>query len=331
MLLEEELELPPLDGESDGEEDEDASKDDDDASLDDARDAENPYDDAAGDDKDFSEGVDGSDEASAVGDDAVGVTGDVDDEPAELQSESLIGDDDAPGVAGEDFGLIDATSVVRDAGEEGFDAPEPELRVEDLPRLDDGDDDDLSVEEATEDLSTHGDLRWDDRGFERAFVRAIGHVVRIRLRWFSAVASNRPSLRGDVEVTLEDGSVLRSVDGGTTFSAADHASEDDEPVLARGRARALMRDGVGVLRAIDDGPLTLVEATAGATAFALLDDGTLVCAMDGPERARLLLVGVDGVASLVAEEDGAIEALAADSHAKIVWCGGAFGLVAFKF
>lgn len=277
------LELPPLDG--DVGEDE-AIEAEDDVGI---RDEDNPYDDAAGDDADFTDGVDSLDEPSAVGDDETGVGAEVDDTPPEVQSESMLGDEDAPGVAGEDFGLVDTASSVRDGGEEGFDAPEPELRVEDLPRLDDGGDDELSVEEASE-LSTPDELRWDDRAFERKFARAVGHVVRIRLHT-------------GVEITLDDGSVLRSVDGGETFSAADHASEDDEAFVTRGRARALMRDGYGVLRAIDDGPLTLVESTAEATAFTLMDDGSIVCAIDGPERARLLRIGVDGVAKVVAEED----------------------------
>ncbi len=308
---EEDLELPPLDGEGDdtpvAEPNEEVVE----------SDEGDPYDDATGDDDDFTDGVDASEEASAVGDDETGIADEaIADAPAEPESESLIGDDDAPGVAGEDFGLVDTSNAVRDAGEEGFDAPEPELRVEDLPRLDEGDDDDLSVEEATE-LSVPDELRWDDRGLQRAAVRAIGHVVRIRLR-------------AGIEVTLEDGSHLRSVDGGETFAAADHVDEDDEALLTRGRARALMRDGYGVLRAIDDGPLTLVESTAGATAFTLLDDGSLIAAIDGPERARLVRIDAAGVATVVAEEESAIEALAVDPRSGTVWAGGAFGLIAFR-
>ena len=319
------LELPPMDGDGGSHEpdgDDDVPDDEDDASLDDG-DAEDPYDDAVGDDRDFSDGVDANEEESAIDDDETGIRENEELEeranlPQEHESESLIGDEDAPGVAGEDFGLVETDASVRDAGEEGFDAPEPELRVEDLPRLDEGGDDDLSVEEAADEIAPQDDLRWDDRAFERAFARAIGHVVRIRLR-------------AGIEATLEDGSILRSVDGGETFIAADHASDDDEALVARGRARALMRDGYGVLRAIDDGPLTLVESTADATAFTLLDDGSVLCAMDGPEKARLVRIGVDGVAAVVAEEESTIEAVAADSRARIVWCGGAFGLVAFRF
>ena len=209
----------------------------------------------------------------------------------------MLGEDDAPGVAGEDFGLIESSEAVRDAGEEGFDAPEPELRVEDLPPLDSGDDDEMSVEEATE--LVPAELRWDDRVFERVLAKRVGHVVRIRLR-------------GGIVATLEDGTVLRSDDGGETFIVADHDHEDDEALISRGRGRALLRDGVGILRAIDDGPLTLVESTDAATAFTLLDDGSLIVAMDQPDKTRLVRIAVDGNATVVAEEDSTIEALAAD-------------------
>jgi hypothetical protein len=309
-LEKEDLELPPLDGAT---EEESSIEREDDVAI---RDEENPYDDATGDDADFSEGVSDDDEESALGDDAAGV-GEIEDQlPPELQSESMLGEEDAPGVAGEDFGLIETTVAVRDGGEEGFDTPEPELRAEDLPPLDGaGDDDEMSVEEAT-DLSP-AELRWDDRVLERVITKPIGHVVRIRLR-------------AGVVVTLEDGKVLRSDDGGETFIVADHDHEDDEALISRGRGRALLRDGVGILRAIDDGPLTLVESTEAATAFTLLDDGSVIVAMDQPDKTRLVRIAVDGTATVVAEEDSSIEALAADPRTGVVWAGGAFGLVAYR-
>jgi hypothetical protein len=312
------LELPPLDGGAEEDENDDAH--DDDVAIRD--DEANPYDDTTGDDADFSEGISDGDEASALGDDETGVGEALEQLPPELQSESMLGEDDAPGVAGEDFGLIESAEAVRDAGEEGFDAPEPELRAEDLPPLDSGEDDEMTVEEA---LSISGAgasdappaLRWDDRVFERVLTKRIGHVIRIRLR-------------GGIVATLEDGTVLRSDDGGETFIVADHDHEDDEAFVSRGRGRALLRDGVGILRAIDDGPLTLVESTEAATAFTLLDDGSLIAAMDQPDKTRLVRIAVDGSATVVAEEDATIEALAADPRSGVVWAGGAFGLVAYR-
>ena len=305
------LELPPMDGAE--EEDVSVPQEDDVAVRDD--DEKNPYDDATGDEAEFSEGVSDDDEESAIGDDATGV-GEVEDQlPPELTSESMLGEDDAPGVAGEDFGLIESSEAVRDAGEEGFDAPEPELRAEDLPPLDAGDDDEMSVEEAT-DLAA-APLRWDDRVFERVLVKRVGHVIRIRLR-------------AGIVITLEDGTALRSDDGGETFIVADHDHDDDEALVSRGRGRALLRDGVGILRAIDDGPLTLVESTEAATAFTLLDDGSLIAAIDQPDKTRLVRIAVDGSATVVAEEDSTIEALAADPRTGVVWAGGAFGLVAYR-
>ena len=307
------LELPPLDGA----EDEDAEGDDEEepVAVGAIGDEENPYDDATGNDADFSEGVSDDDEESALGDDTMGVGEAFDQLPPELLSESMLGEDDAPGVAGEDFGLVESAEAVRDGGEEGFDAPEPELRAEDLPPLDAGDDDEMSVEEAT-DLAP-AELRWDDRVFERVLAKRIGHVIRIRLR-------------AGVVITLEDGTALRSDDGGETFIVADHDHEDDEALISRGRGRALLRDGLGILRAIDDGPLTLVESTEAATAFTLLDDGSLIAAIDQPDKTRLVRIAVDGTATVVAEEDSTIEALAADPRTGVVWAGGAFGLVAYR-
>jgi len=306
-----ELELPPLDGETD---DEATGTVDHDVAL---RDEDNPYDDAMGDDDDFVDKLVAPDEPSALGDDQAGFAAAFDEDVDDDRSESLLGDEDAPGVLGEDFGLDDGGESIRDGGEEGFDAPEPELRVEDLPRLDEGGDDDLTVEEAADVVISTDDLRWDDRGFERAQSRAVGHVVRIRLR-------------AGIVITLEDGAVMRSVDDGATFSVADQVEEDDEALLQRGRARAILRDGVGVLRAIDDGPLTLVESTTDATAFTLLDDGSLIAAIDGPGRPRLIRVGIDGIATVVAEEESPIDALALDPRTGLVWAGGAFGLIAFR-
>ena len=104
----------------------------------------------------------------------------------------------------------------------------------------------------------------------------------------------------------------------------------DEALVSRGRGRALLRDGVGILRAIDDGPLTLVESTEAATAFTLLDDGSLIVAMDQPDKTRLVRIDALGTATVVAEEDSTIEALAADPRTGVVWAGGAFGLVAYR-
>ncbi|HEY1957186.1 MAG TPA: hypothetical protein VGH28_16320 [Polyangiaceae bacterium] len=310
---EELLELPPLDGEGDDEPSDDAPREDEDVAV---RDDADPYDDAAGDDADFSEGVDTADEPSALADDDTGFSTE-DDEPIEdAPGESMLGDEDAPGVAGEDFGLVDGGDSIRDGGEEGFDAPEPELRVEDLPRLDAGDDDDFSVAEIGEVIAPP-ELRWDDRGFDRLFARALGHVVRIRVH-------------AGVEVVLEDGTALRSLDGGETFGAADHDGDDDEALVARGRVRALLRDGVGVLRAVDDGPLVLLESTDDATAFTLLEDGSILAARDGAPGARLVRIPLEGGATVVAEEESTIEAVAVDPRSGIVYCGGAFGLSAYR-
>lgn len=322
-----ELDLPPLDGAAD---DDEAPAPHEDLSV---RAEDDPYDDAEAGDEALRAELDSPDEPSAVGDADVGFAAEAPEPVAapDPREESMLGDEDAPGTAGEDFGIVDGDDAVRDAGEEGFDAPEPELRVEDLPRLDEGDDDNLTVDEAAEDVLLPAELRWDDRGFERVANRAVGHVVRVRLRVGlfdppDGGAGGGSSVGSALDVTLDDGSTLRSVDGGETFHAAEHDGDDEEALIARGRVRALLREGVGVLRAVDEGPLVLVESTAEASAFTVLNDGSLVVAID----ARLLRVSLDETTTLVAEEENAVEALASDERSGLVWSGGAFGLVAYK-
>ncbi len=326
------LELPPSDG--DGAEDDEsapASAEDLDATPDEDGD---PFDDKTGEDDPVADELEPAppSSGSALDDDVDGFAAGDHETPEMALSETTLGDEEPLGVHGEDFGLDDGTTEeVRDAGEEGFDAVEPELRVEDLPQLDEGDDDELSVEEATDAPISKPEPRWDDRGFERAAHHAVGHVVGLRVR-------------GGLEVALADGSALRSVDGGKTFSAADHVEADDEAVVVRGRARALLREGVGVLRTLGDGPLVALESTAGATAFTLLEDGTVIAAVEGDgDRSLLVSVSVEGSCSIVADvsvewddegdgdtRSGAVEALVADERAGLVWVGGAFGLLAFR-
>lgn len=322
------LELPPSDGDTIDDDEESASADDV-ASV--PADAADPYDDATGEDAPLEAEVDlDGDEASAVGDDDVGFAVHEQDVPEMALSEAALGDEEPPGVHGEDFGIVDdEKDEVRDAGEEGFDSAEPELRVEDLPQLDEGGDDELSLEEAIEPQPSTAELRWDDRSFERHALHRLGHVVGLRAR-------------GGLEVLLADGSALRSVDRGRTFSVADHVDLDDEAVVERGRARALLREGVGVLRTLGDGPLVPLESTEGAMAFTLLEDGTVIAAIESEgDRSQLVSVSVEGTCTIVAdvsmecddESQGgspAVEALVADERAGLVWVGGAFGLLAFQ-
>jgi len=324
------LELPPSDGDN-VESDESAPTTDDDLDAIPADAASDPYEDATGEDDPVDEELDALDSASALGDDVVGMVEQDHEAPEMALSESALGDDEPPGVQGEDFGLDDRSEgEIRDAGEEGFDAVEPELRVEDLPRLDEGDDEELSVEEATESQPSMAELRWDDRGLAREALHPVGHVVGLRVR-------------AGLEIALADGSGLRSVDGGRTFSASDHVDVEDEPVLVRGRSRALLREGVGILRSLGDGPLVPLESTAGATAFTLLEDGTVIAAVEGEnERCQLVSVSVQGSCTIVADvsmecdDEGGrdtsttVEALAADERAGLIWAGGAFGLLAFR-
>jgi hypothetical protein len=324
----ESLELPPSDGDTSDADDELPTAEDV-APV--PADAADPYDDATGEDDPVDAEIDAAGEGdSAVGDEDVGFAVHDLEVPEMALSEATLGDEDPLGVHGEDFGITDDDrDEVRDAGEEGFEAAEPELRVEDLPQLDEGGDDELSLEEAIEPQPSTAELRWNDRSFERAALHRVGHVVGLRAR-------------GGLEVVLVDGSALRSVDSGKTFSGADHVELDDEAIVARGRARALLREGVGVLRALGDGSLVPLESTAAATAFTLLEDGTVIAAIEAEgERSQLVRVSVEGTCTIVADvsmecDDEAqggsatVEALAADERAGLIWAGGAFGLLAFR-
>jgi hypothetical protein len=84
----------------------------------------------------------------------------------------LLDDADEPGVGDEDFGLDQAAeALVMDAGEEGFDADDDELREEDLPRLDADEDGELDDDALTDEWPAAQDEErppWDDRAWERA-------------------------------------------------------------------------------------------------------------------------------------------------------------------
>ncbi|MBX3185554.1 MAG: hypothetical protein KF819_01010 [Labilithrix sp.] len=164
----EELDLPPLDGEGEGEESEAHA---DDELSDPAADAaEDPLDDATGEADPLEEIVtvgaeggwlDDADDARAVDvgpfDLSFGVEGSALDHE---EAEPLMPDEDLAG--GED-------ALYADAGEEGPLADDEELREEDLPALDADEDGDVE-EEGLYDralLDHDEELRWDDRAWAR--------------------------------------------------------------------------------------------------------------------------------------------------------------------
>jgi hypothetical protein len=146
-LHDEELdELPPLDGDSDDDESDtdSASADDLDNAGDAGKEGKTDLDDATGegdplDEMEFGGSESGwlEDAADADGLDVGGA--EIDDEDNE--SSDLLEGAEGPGVEDDDFALgTDEPQQAMDAGEEGFDGEDEELREEDLPRLDSGED-----------------------------------------------------------------------------------------------------------------------------------------------------------------------------------------------
>ena len=297
------IELPPLDGE--GEEgNASAFEDPLDALVPDGGDS---LDDSTGDDDPVDEPLDTLDDED--GDDGEeGPPGELDlgavvTEPVG----TFLGDDEPPGVDGEDFGLGDAPDTADDAGEEGFEAEDEALRAEDLPALDADDEgegeDGLFYDGIVR--AADSEIPWDDRGWERVALEPLGHVVAIEVQ-------------GAIDLVLKDGRALRSVDG-LTFALFDRPPVATGAPAPRPAKRNL---------------------PAGATAHASLPDGSAAVAMatlDG--RSTLAIAERDGKVRIVADvtaeldleaEDARIDALAFDPQRAILWAGGPFGLLGFR-
>ena len=298
------LDLPPLDGE--GEDGNPAAFEE---PLDDLRpDGGDPLDDSTGDDDPIDEALD------TLGDE----DGDDGEEgPAELDLGvvvaeplgSFLGEDEPPGVDGEDFGLGDTPETADDAGEEGFEAADEALRAEDLPSLDADDegeaDDGLFYDGIVR--AADAEIPWDDRGWERVAREPLGHVVAIEVQ-------------GAIDVTLKDGRTLRSVDG-VVFAVFD------APAPGGALGIPAPRPSVRGL------PI-------GATAHTGLPDGSAAVAiatLDG--RSTLAIAERDGRVRIVADvtadldldaEDARVDALAFDPQRAILWVGGRFGLLGFR-
>ncbi len=326
--VEEELLLPPADGDEDDNEALGDAEDADDVTV--PGDAHDPYDDALADESAFADPIDVVEEASALGDDETGVGDDAGDAVAAREETGLLGDDDPLGVEGEDFGLEeDPRDGEKDSGEEGFEEAEEELRAEDLPDLDADEEGEAEDDLFFEDLPREGEgLPWDDRGWDVAFAGAIGNVTRLRVH-------------AAVEAWLADGRMLRLRDATATFTTADDQEPEphDDALVVKGRVRAMLREGTGVLRALGEGPLVPLAGTAEATGFDLRgNDGEVVAAVPAPEgRVLLILISAEGDTRVVADvsatadaagEDARVAAVAADARGK-VWVGGPFGVLAF--
>jgi hypothetical protein len=237
--------LPPMDGESEAEDEHD------DESLDDVNDDGNsPLDDSTGEDDPIDDEDFGEEESSAIGDDDDGPK-EVADEIAHFDGDAapFAEGDDAPGISDE-FDVDEDTPDVstKDGGEEGLDEEGEELRAEDLPPLDADDEAEQADEGFFDRLADAGDgLAWDPHPWELVFAQPIegitalaasdggAYVFSSGLSWVNDRGASRPlaarglvgtvvelvASAGRLDAVMDDGRVLRSTDDGATFAASD--------------------------------------------------------------------------------------------------------------
>jgi hypothetical protein len=317
--------LPPTDGDAEGHDPEPPPIE---LEVDEA--AENLLDDATGE-ADPVEPIEVAGDEGGWLDDA-GAADDVDVGAHDFEPEdaSLLRDVDEPGVGDEDFGLDDSSVGLDDAGEEGFDEDDDELREEDLPRMD-----------ADAEHEAEGDLArfwggaepeivappWDDRAWERvAQVATVGTVRAIAV-------SDGTILVYAVDawhLTLDEAYSVR-------VEAAREAPAPSTPDLVATGAGVYSIRGARLHRAEGD-RWRAVEGIEGLTAITAADGGLLgAIHSKRDDRAWIVRIGDDENARIVAELGGEEEdtepkvtCLAWDPARKIAWVGGAFGAIAFR-
>jgi hypothetical protein len=275
------LDLPPLDGEGEDAELAPDELDDEANELGDALDDETSEDEPIETDE-----IDGTETSWLVdSEDAGGV--DLASFDLSLSGEDgLLEDAEADARLGDDelSSLLDE-AVVADGGEEGpLDADE-ELREEDLPQLD-ADDGGEVDDEALYDRSALGDqeeLRWDDRAW-----------ARVR--------------------------------------------EEDLPALGdeADDSGALPVPGDDPLNALRDTAWKLLDESGRVMAAVFVPGGSVVVALEAPERPLLVRILPDGVARIIAEleasedEAGVVTSLRWDAPRGCVVAAGTFGVQAFR-
>lgn len=301
MIDEEELELPAVDGENEEkpanpDPDDDTApvlREDDGEGRDDAEQGGSLVDIAAeldvGEDQKW---LEGSEESEHVHHD---------DSPLEETGVSLLGDEDAPGVEGEDFGLADSEATQLDAGEEGFEGEDDLTTPAELPNLDADEEgeieDDLGFEPASETLPP-----WDDRAWDKvAGPLGVGAVTQL---WLEA---------GNVVALTIDGVVV--VDpSGAIVRRAERPVTIPEPIKKR------------------------IPAIEGATAEASYASGAVAAIhSETQERTWLVRTGqadpriVADVTDDAGDVDAApVSALVVEPTRGWVWVGGIFGLLAYR-
>lgn len=234
------------------------------------------------------EGLDGTEDAGDIGEDAA---------PSDLSGASLIGDDEALGAEGEDFGLSE-DELAPDAGDEGFEGEE-EFAFGALPDLDA--DEEGELDDALELPSTSDDsMLWDDRGWEKAL--RVADIGAVRQLW------------------LEGGDVLALTDQGAVRMTPAGA------LVARG-----LRDVLPPERA------RRRTTIANATAEVSYASGVVGAVRSAIEERTWLLRTTEGGARIVADvsddagDEGAeVSAIVVEPTRGCVWVGGSFGLIAYR-
>ena len=315
---EEELgELPPLDGEGDDAEPPVEELDD----L--APEEQNLLDDATGeadpvDEVDVPAALEGGlDDADGAEDLDVGGD-DLDD----LGNVGLLDDADEPGVGDEDFGLDPAgAALAGDAGEEGPEGADDELREEDLPRLDADDDGELEDDAFSEvwpGVTEDERPPWDDRAWERVAAAAIGagvgmvrSVVPLDGAEQAAVVGGASVLRVDAQGATPLAAALGepAIHGATIAGVA--RLSDGAVVAATGAGEVWLVDGLAArelsaLRPLAAGPVVEVAAH-GTRIWARTADGALLGSADRGEHWEIFVA--DGVLAVTVTPAGELVAV----------------------
>ena len=299
---EDDLDLPPLDGDTHGDADEQgtgAHEHDEDLDESATRDTPDALDDATGEDDAHDEELDETDgevwnEADETKPVDIGVfdisLGE------EIPAIQVLGDDEGESTtpADEELGGEEETAS-GDGGEEGPLADDEELREEDLPELDaddDGEVDDASLYEgASIGIGPDEELRWADRAWAR--------VGQTRLP---------PGAEPIVEPDGDDSGML--------------AVPGDDPKLAARDAAWRRFEESGVI-----------------TAATFLPGDSVIIALEGPDRPQLVRIQPDGVARIIAEIEGSaddegpetrVTALRWDAARGSLVATGTFGAQAFR-
>jgi hypothetical protein len=308
-------ELPPLDGEGDDVEPPVEDLEDDGPEelnlLDDATGEADPV-----DDTDLPAAMEGGLE-DAEGAEDLDVGGD---DLDDLDHPGQLDDADEPGVGDEDFGLdVEGAALAGDAGEEGPEGADEDLREEDLPRLDADDDGELEDDAFAEvwpGVAEDERPPWDDRAWERAAAALAEDAGMVRC--VVPLDADQVAVVGGATVLRVSPVGVRPL-GGAVGEAAIHGAaiagvaglSDGAVVAATGQGDVWLVDEASArelsgVRALAAG--SVVELAAqGDRIWARTADGALLASADRGERWELL--AADSVLAATATPAGELVAV----------------------